>query len=75
MEVFRIGFISFGIIDLLDIFAVAVVFYQVYRIVRGTRATQMFTGLLILMGAGTLAQLFGMSGMTWLNLLKSMERI
>lgn len=33
---------------------------------RGTRATQMFAGLLLLMIAGTVAQLIGMSGMTWL---------
>ncbi len=66
MEIFHIGFLSVGIIDLLDVFAVTVVFYQVYRIVRGTRATQMFAGLLILLAAGSLAQVIGMSGMTWL---------
>lgn len=66
MEIFHIGFLSVGIIDLLDIFAVTVVFYQVYRIVRGTRATQMFAGLLILLAAGSVAQVIGMSGMTWL---------
>ncbi|MFH0765531.1 MAG: diadenylate cyclase CdaA [Calditrichota bacterium] len=66
MEIFRIGFLSFGLIDLLDILAVTVVFYQVYRIMRGTRATQMFAGLLLLLLTGSLAQLFGMSGMTWL---------
>ena len=66
MEIFHIGFLSVGIIDMLDVFAVTVVFYQVYRIVRGTRATQMFAGLLILLAAGSIAQVVGMSGMTWL---------
>lgn len=66
MILFTIGFIPFGIIDLLDIFAVTVVFYQVYKILRGTRATQLFAGLLVLLVAGSLAQLIGMSGMTWL---------
>lgn len=66
MTLFTIGFLPVGIIDLLDVFAVTVVFYQLYRIMRGTRATQMFTGLLVLLIAGSIAQLIGMSGMTWL---------
>jgi len=66
MKFFSIGFLSFGILDLLDIIAVTFVFYQIYRIMRGTRATQMFAGLLVLLVAGSLAQLIGLSGMTWL---------
>ncbi|MBM3326235.1 MAG: TIGR00159 family protein [Calditrichaeota bacterium] len=66
MELFQIGFLTVGIIDLLDIMAVTFVFYQVWLIMRGTRATQMFAGLLALMITGSLAQLVGMSGMTWL---------
>ena len=66
MELFHIGFLSFGIIDLLDIIAVTFVFYQVWKIMRGTRATQMFVGLLLLLATGSLAQLFGMSGLSWL---------
>jgi len=66
MEIFRIGFLSFSIIDLVDILLVTVVFYQIYRIMRGTRATQMFAGLLVIMIAGSIAQLMGLSGMSWL---------
>jgi len=66
MELFTIGFLPVGVIDLLDIFAVTFVFYQIYQIMRGTRATQMFAGLLFLLVAGSVAQLVGMSGMTWL---------
>lgn len=66
MELFHIGFLSFGIIDLLDIIAVTFVFYQVWKIMRGTRATQMFVGMLVLLVAGSVAQLLGMSGLPWL---------
>jgi len=66
INLFKIGFLPVSIIDFLDIFAVTVVFYQVFRIVRGTRATQMFTGLLILLAAGALVEFIGMSGMSWL---------
>lgn len=66
MEFFHLGFLPIGLIDLLDILLVTFVFYQVYRIMRGTRATQMFAGMLVLLFAGSLAQLMGLSGMTWL---------
>jgi len=66
LELFHIGFLPVGVIDILDIIAVTLVFYQIYRIMRGTRATQMFAGLLLLMVAGSVAQLIGMTGMTWL---------
>ncbi len=66
MELFRIGFLTISLIDLLDILAVTVVFYQLYRIMRGTRATQMFAGLLLILVTGSVVQLIGMSGMTWL---------
>ncbi|MBM3329754.1 MAG: TIGR00159 family protein [Calditrichaeota bacterium] len=66
MDLFRIGFLTVTLIDLFDVVAVAVVFYQVWLIMRGTRATQMFAGLLLLLITGSLAQLIGMSGMTWL---------
>lgn len=66
MELFKIGFLPISLIDLLDILLVTFVFYQVYRIMRGTRATQMFAGLLVLILIGSLAQLMGMSGISWL---------
>ena len=66
MELFRIGFVSFGLLDLLDILLVTLIFYQVYRIMRGTRATQMFAGMLVILLGGSLAQLMGLSGLTWL---------
>ncbi len=66
MELFRIGFLRFTVIDLLDILAVYIVFYQLYLIMRGTRATQMFAGLILIFIASFLVQLLGMQGMSWL---------
>jgi len=66
MELFRIGFLRFTIIDLLDITAVYFVFYQLYRIMRGTRASQMFAGLILIFVASFIVQLLGMQGMSWL---------
>ena len=66
MELFKIGFLSIGFIDFFDILLVTFIFYQVYRIMRGTRATQMFAGLLVILLGGSLAQLLGLSGVSWL---------
>lgn len=66
MELFRIGFLRFTVIDVLDILAVYVVFYQLYLIMKGTRASQMFAGLILIFISSFVVQLLGMEGMTWL---------
>jgi len=66
MELFRISFLRFTVIDLLDILAVYFVFYQIYKIVRGTRASQMFAGLVVIFIAAFLVQVLGMQGMSWM---------
>jgi len=66
LELFTLGFLPVSVIDLIDVMAVTFIFYQIYLIMRGTRATQMFAGLLFLLAAGSVAQLAGMSGLTWL---------
>lgn len=42
---FYILFLSFGIIDAIDIFLVAVMLYQLYKMVKGTAAVNIFIGL------------------------------
>ncbi len=42
---FYILFLTFGIIDAIDIFLVAVMLYQLYKMVRGTAAVNIFIGL------------------------------
>ncbi len=66
MELFRIAFLRFTIIDILDILAVYIVFYQLYLIMKGTRASQMFAGLILIFISSFVVQLLGMEGMTWL---------
>ena len=66
MDLFRIGFLRFTVIDLLDILALFYVFYQIYRIARGTRASQMFAGLVLIFITAFVVQVLGMQGMTWL---------
>lgn len=40
------NFLSFDLIDILDIFLVAILFYQLYRLVQGTVAMNIFLGIL-----------------------------
>jgi diadenylate cyclase len=46
MEFFRIGFISVGLSDIIDILLVSFIFYRLYVAMRGTIAIQIFGGLL-----------------------------
>ena len=41
-------FITFGFVDLIDILLVAIILYQLYKLVRGTVAMNIFVGLLLL---------------------------
>lgn len=58
--------LSFGAIDVLDIFLVAFIIYWVLLFIRGTRAVQILFGLLILMGMYVVAKKAGMVTFQWL---------
>lgn len=66
MELFHIGFIRFTLIDLIDILLVTYVFHKLYEIMRGTRASQMFAGLILILIVSVLVGTFGLKGMSWL---------
>jgi diadenylate cyclase len=54
------------ILDVLDIGIVAAIFYKLYMFIRSTRAVTMFLGLLLIIGAGVLAQVLGLHGLNWI---------
>lgn len=47
MLVLRLGFLTIGWLDVLDIGLVAILLYQVYRLVRGSVASRVFVGYLL----------------------------
>ena len=63
---FRIGFLTITIFDLLDITLVAFVFYKFYQFIRGSVAARMIVGLLIIMAFSVLAELANLSGVSWI---------
>jgi diadenylate cyclase len=52
--------------DLLDILILASLFYYLFRFIRGTRAAQMFVGLLIILLLSLLAGALQLNGLNWL---------
>ncbi len=66
MELFRIGFLSVGLVDIVDIALVAYIFYKLYAVMRGTRGSQMVIGLLMIFIASILVGALGLKATTWL---------
>tara|TARA_B100000965_G_scaffold184557_1_gene154099 strand:+ start:365 stop:1141 length:777 start_codon:yes stop_codon:yes gene_type:complete len=66
MTIFKVGFLTFSLIDLIDIALVTWVFFKVYQYFKETRAGQMLIGLVILLISSFLFNSFGLSAMSWL---------
>jgi diadenylate cyclase len=65
-ELFKIGFLSITLLDLLDIFLVSLIFYKIYSVIRGTIAAQIFYGLLIVLLLSFLTQAANFKALGWL---------
>lgn len=66
MELFQIGFLSFRLIDMLDIAIVSFIIYQLLALMKGTRAAQMVTGLVLIFLVAFIAFWFQLEGLSWL---------
>ncbi|MCK5453189.1 MAG: TIGR00159 family protein, partial [Calditrichia bacterium] len=63
---FKIGFLSISVIDVLDVFLVSYIFYKLYQFLKGSIAARMMIGLLFIILISIVAELFNMSGSTWI---------
>ena len=66
MILFKIGFLTVTLIDVIDLLLVSWLFFKVYIYFKGTRAGQMLAGLIILMIGSFLFNAFGLSASSWL---------
>ena len=66
MELFKIGFMTVTLVDILDIAIVSFLFYRLYLIMRGTIAAQIFIGLILIIAFSFLAQAINLKAMGWL---------
>lgn len=57
---------SIGLNDILDIFIVAFIFYKILEFIKETRAQQLLKGLLVLVVAFFLSDLFNLYALNWL---------
>jgi diadenylate cyclase len=57
---------SLWLLDLLDIFLVAVLFYRLLILVKGTRSAQMYVGLLVIVMIGLVARAFDLIAVKWI---------
>ncbi len=65
-EIFKIGFIPVTVMDILDIAVMSYIIYRLYTFLRGSRASQMMVGLVIIMVFSVIAPLFQLRGMSWI---------
>lgn len=66
MTIFQYEFIRFGFKDLLDVLLVSFIFYQVLKLMKGTRSAQIIVGLFLIFGVAFIAYWFQLEGVTWL---------
>ncbi len=66
MELFRIGFLSFGLKDLVDVAIVSALVYKMFVLIRGTRTAQMAIGLALLIVVASLAYWLQLSALSWI---------
>lgn len=58
------GFIKITIIDIVDILIVATIMYYIYKLIRGTQATSILTGILVIYVSWIIARAFNMELMS-----------
>jgi diadenylate cyclase len=62
----RLGFLSFTLVDVLDVLIVSYFFYKALMFFKQTRSVQMIIGILIIFGIGFMAFWFNLGMVRWL---------
>lgn len=66
IELFKVGFLTVTLIDIIDIALVSFLFYKLYTLLKGTIAIQIFFGLIIIFVLSFIAQLINLKTLSWL---------
>lgn len=66
IELFKIGFLTVTLTDILDIAIISYIIYKLYFFTRGSRAAQMFIGLVVILVVSIFVQFLGLSGLNWI---------
>lgn len=65
-ELFKIGFLSFTFLDLIDIILVTLIIYKLYNFIKETIAQQIFLGLILVLLLSFIAQAANLRALGWL---------
>jgi len=65
-ELIKIGFLSINFLDLVDIAIVAFILYKLYSVLKGTIASQIFLGLIVVLILSFTAQAINLKALSWL---------
>ncbi len=65
-EIFKIGFLTVSFLDVVDILIVSFIVYKLYILLRGTIASQIFLGLIIILMISFAAQAIQFKALNWL---------
>jgi len=66
MTLFRLGFLTFTLVDLIDVLIVSYFFYKALMFFKQTRSVQMVIGIVIIFGIGFMAYWFNLGMVKWL---------
>ena len=66
LDLFKIGFFTVSLLDLLDIFLVSFLIYKLYTVIRGTIAAQIFIGLIIVLLLSFISQAANLKAFSWI---------
>ncbi len=66
MTFFKLYFLEFGILDVIDVLVVAFIIYQFFILMRGSRAVTMLVGLGVLLFLAFLSTWLNMNSLQWL---------
>ncbi|MBX3042969.1 MAG: diadenylate cyclase CdaA [Candidatus Kapabacteria bacterium] len=66
MELFKIGFLTITMFDLLDIFIVATLFYYLYRALKNTVAVQILFGMVIIIALQFITEASNFRSLNWI---------
>ncbi len=66
IDLFKIGFLTVSVIDLIDITIVATIFYWIYKSLRNTIAIQILIGMIIILGLQFITEAIDLKSLNWI---------
>jgi diadenylate cyclase len=66
IELFKIGFLSFNVIDLIDVLIVAALFLGLYRALKNTIAVQILFGMVVLIFLSFITEMINLKSLNWI---------